>query len=69
MITRYDYTTAPKPNPTAVSLFTRSGRRIGMFPTGRARFVRVIAVSHDGTRFVTSAGIKIPETTLLWHVP
>lgn len=59
---------APKPSLTGVSMFNRSGQRIGMLPTGRASFVHVLAVSHDGERVVTSAGRKVPESTLLWNL-
>lgn len=59
---------SPKPSLTGVSVFNRSGQRIGVLPTGRASFVHVLAVSHDGKRVVTSAGRKQSESTLLWHI-
>ena len=59
---------SPKPSLTGVSVFTRSGQRIGMLPTGRAGFVHVLAVSHDGKRVVTSVGRKQSESTSLWHL-
>ncbi|WP_146520816.1 hypothetical protein [Stieleria varia] len=59
---------SPNPSLTGVSVFTRSGHPIAVLPTGRARFVHVLAVSHDGSRVVTSAGRKVSESTLLWHL-
>ena len=66
--TPFEKIVPPKPSFNGVSIYTRSGQRIGMLPTGRARFVHVLAASHDGRRVVTSTGIKIPESTILWHI-
>lgn len=57
---------SPKPSLSGVTVYSRTGQRIAMLPTGRARFVYLPAVSHDGKRVVTSAGKKSPESTLLW---